>query len=362
MTHSLTLLGGSADFQPLPVPGTAPEWEHTLLLRRPDCEAIAIDRFRPGRVERLGRVGPAFADAAQAVRLARALRGRPKLLAQSEQSGYLAAFAAVPGGQRLFVIYHGHRWWERRQRAFAALARRLGRVEFLCLSRALADILVGELGMPIARVHVTGYGADAAYFCPSSAPAGDGPAPVVAAGSASRDYRTLVEASRDLAVPVEVAADSTWFREALDLGAEALPAHVRVFSAGGYGRLRSLYARSAFVVVPLRPVRFAAGYAVIAEAMAMGRAVIATRTEAPSDLIEDGVTGLLVPPGDAGALGDAMRTLLADPARASAMGAAGRRAVEAGANLDAYVGRLTEVVGLRPTPREEPAAPPPAAV
>jgi alpha-maltose-1-phosphate synthase len=44
--------------------------------------------------------------------------------------------------------------------------------------------------------------------------------------------------------------------------------------------------------------------------------------------VEDGETGLLVPPGDPGALADALRHLLADPARARAMGARGRARVE----------------------------------
>ncbi|HXY69342.1 MAG TPA: glycosyltransferase, partial [Gemmatimonadales bacterium] len=43
----------------------------------------------------------------------------------------------------------------------------------------------------------------------------------------------------------------------------------------------------------------------------------------------DGTTGLVVPPGDAGALGEALRALLADPTRRRAMGEAGRRVVEA---------------------------------
>ena len=61
------------------------------------------------------------------------------------------------------------------------------------------------------------------------------------------------------------------------------------------------------------------------EWMAAGRAVVASRVGGLPDLIEDGVTGFLIPPGDASALAEALSRLLLDPARASEMGRAARR-------------------------------------
>jgi glycosyltransferase involved in cell wall biosynthesis len=58
-----------------------------------------------------------------------------------------------------------------------------------------------------------------------------------------------------------------------------------------------------------------------AEAMACGTAVIATTAGAFPEFIEDGRTGVLVPPGDAGALAAAIRSLLLDPGRCATMGA-----------------------------------------
>ncbi len=63
------------------------------------------------------------------------------------------------------------------------------------------------------------------------------------------------------------------------------------------------------------------------EAMAMGRPVIASRIGGLRDIVEDGKTGLLVPPGDANALRDAMQTLLADAPRREQMGAMGKQRV-----------------------------------
>ena len=64
------------------------------------------------------------------------------------------------------------------------------------------------------------------------------------------------------------------------------------------------------------------------EAMAVGRPVVATAVGGIPEWLDDGHTGILVPPGDAAALGWAIRSLLADPARAAEFGAEGRRQVE----------------------------------
>lgn len=62
----------------------------------------------------------------------------------------------------------------------------------------------------------------------------------------------------------------------------------------------------------------------LVEAMAAGRPVVATAVGGVPDAVEQGVTGLLVPPGEPAALADALRQVMADPARAAAMGAAGQ--------------------------------------
>jgi len=63
----------------------------------------------------------------------------------------------------------------------------------------------------------------------------------------------------------------------------------------------------------------------VLEYMAAGLAVVATDVGGVGEAVERGVTGLLVPPKDEAALGDALVSLLSDPERASCMGAAGRR-------------------------------------
>jgi len=63
------------------------------------------------------------------------------------------------------------------------------------------------------------------------------------------------------------------------------------------------------------------------EAMAAERAVVGCRVGGVPEVVEEGRTGVLVPPRDPAALGDAIRSLLADPELRSRMGAAGRQAV-----------------------------------
>ncbi|MBO0824022.1 MAG: glycosyltransferase family 1 protein [Actinobacteria bacterium] len=63
------------------------------------------------------------------------------------------------------------------------------------------------------------------------------------------------------------------------------------------------------------------------EAAASGLPVIAPAAGGPLDLVRDGVTGFLVTPADAGALADAVATLLADPDLRASQGAAARHMV-----------------------------------
>jgi len=67
---------------------------------------------------------------------------------------------------------------------------------------------------------------------------------------------------------------------------------------------------------------------VVVEAFCRGRGVVASRVGGIPDLVEDGVTGLLVPRGDPAALADALERVLADRALAERLGAAGRSSVE----------------------------------
>jgi glycosyltransferase involved in cell wall biosynthesis len=84
------------------------------------------------------------------------------------------------------------------------------------------------------------------------------------------------------------------------------------------------------------------------EALAAGRPVVASATGGVSDWLEDGVSGTLVPPGDAPALARALNELLEDPELQRSMGAAGRKAVESRFSRERHV---TELVRAYATAR-----------
>lgn len=79
------------------------------------------------------------------------------------------------------------------------------------------------------------------------------------------------------------------------------------------------------------------------EAMAWGRPVVATAVGGVREVVADGQTGLLVPPADPQALGEAICSLLADPQRAQAMGEAGRQRIEREFSLARMIERTEEV-------------------
>ncbi len=79
---------------------------------------------------------------------------------------------------------------------------------------------------------------------------------------------------------------------------------------------------------------------VLLEAQSPGLACIATRLSAIPELIEDGVTGLLVAADDPKALAGALATLIADPRRRARLAGAGMARVRERFSFDAGIERL----------------------
>jgi mannosyltransferase len=79
------------------------------------------------------------------------------------------------------------------------------------------------------------------------------------------------------------------------------------------------------------------------EAMAAGNALVAARAGAAEFVVEDGVTGVLTPPGDVDALAAALEPLMRDPALAVTMGQRARARVEEKFSLDAEANAIADV-------------------
>ena len=76
------------------------------------------------------------------------------------------------------------------------------------------------------------------------------------------------------------------------------------------------------------------------EAAACGVPAVAVAVGGIPELIDDGVTGFLTPPGDAGKLAAALERLLCDPDLVARLGAAARRRVKERFSLTGQVNRL----------------------
>ena len=219
-------------------------------------------------------------------------------------------------------------------------------------------IAANRLHVPSSKLHLALQPVDELFWTPAPRPPAGEPV-ICSVGAEARDYPTLLAAVHGLAVRTELAVGTTVFVTG-DLTAE-LATVVRPVTDAGPGvvvhqqlahtELRSLYTRSRFVVVPLEDVEFDAGVTVIAEAMAMGKAVIVTRTRGQTDLVVvEGETGLYVPPRDPAAPRAAIRTLLDDPDGAEEMGRRGRALVEERLTLDRWVRTVACVtVGRSPS-------------
>jgi len=135
-------------------------------------------------------------------------------------------------------------------------------------------------------------------------------------------------------------------RASLAAQAERLGLGGQVDWLGQRDDVGDLFAAADVFVLPSR----AEGLGVAAlEAMAAGRAVVASAVGGLADAVVDGRTGLLVPPGDAVALGAALERVLHEPALRAALGAAGPARVAEGflaeQMVEAYERLYRDVLG-----------------
>jgi glycosyltransferase involved in cell wall biosynthesis len=211
------------------------------------------------------------------------------------------------------------------------------------------DFIVERLAVPAERVLLSTFMVDTAFFDPAVVDTSP-ERMVCTAGLERRDYETLLEAVDGLDVRVVIAAASPWSKQADSTSGRAIPANVEVRRLSLF-ELRTLYATSRLVVMPLLDVQFQAGITTILEAMSMGRGLVCTQTPGQTDTIIEGETGRYVPPADPEALRDAIVALVDDVDMAQAMGQRARAWVLANADVDVYAARLAEHVrALRQRP------------
>ena len=99
----------------------------------------------------------------------------------------------------------------------------------------------------------------------------------------------------------------------------------------------ALFGSARVVAIPYL-VGFQSG--IVHLAMTMGRAVVATDVGDISSAVGDGETGILIPPGDAEALADALERVVSDPALARRLGEEGRRRVLSSSSWETVAKRV----------------------
>jgi glycosyltransferase involved in cell wall biosynthesis len=215
----------------------------------------------------------------------------------------------------------------RRQVAIGVqLARLVNR--YVCVSEDVQAQCVIE-GIPASRLVTIKNGVDLERFA-FSGPRPGGPIVAVARLSPEKDIANLVRAAALVArqlpdLRVEVAGGGPCLHDLKQLAAD-LGIGSRITFLGEVGDVRALLSRARLFALPSR----SEGIPLTAlEAMACGLPVVATRVGGLPEVVDDGVTGLLVPPADPPALAGAIAEICNDPARRERMGRAGaRRALE----------------------------------
>ncbi|HTS80636.1 MAG TPA: glycosyltransferase family 4 protein [Myxococcaceae bacterium] len=197
---------------------------------------------------------------------------------------------------------------------------------------------LGELDLP---AEVVPHGVDTRRFGPAAADRASGPRALGAVGRLRPDkgQEDLVRAWAALAprfpgwrLVLAGAATHRWRGFARHLA--------RLAPVDLLGEVRdtpALYRRLTVMVQPSRRESFSL---VLLEAMASGCCVVAAALPHYPELVEDGVTGFLYPPGDVDALARLLEPLLENPARAEEVGRAAMVAVRARWTLEAEVAAL----------------------
>jgi mannosyltransferase len=139
-----------------------------------------------------------------------------------------------------------------------------------------------------------------------------------------------------------ITADQTAFANELKAKIDAAGVSSRIIMTGelAVDELPRWYRRLTIYAFTSRHEGFGL---TLLEAMSSGAALVAARAGAAELVVEDGVSGVLVPPGDVDALAAALESLMRDPIAAAAMGARARQRVIAEFSLDAEANRIADV-------------------
>jgi glycosyltransferase involved in cell wall biosynthesis len=319
------------------------EVRHNLERRPPAGWARVMDAAVNRIVYGAGGYGGDFASVVASLR---ALNGADVVLSTVDTLGLPLALLKRAGLVRPPLVYIAIGLPERlakieRERVRRLYASALGTaatiVAFSRREAAAIDGWLREHGASTPIVEFVPFGVDTAYFRPQPqvAPEVD----VVSIGAdPHRDFSLLLRVAErvgERSFRLVVSAE-----HARALG--RAPANVSVEVDLPFALVRDCLASGRLVVLPVKENSYSGATTVLLQALATGRPVVVSRTEAIADGygLADGVNCRLVPPGDEGALEDAVRTLLDDGETAARIGAAARATAERSLSWERYVDAL----------------------
>jgi glycosyltransferase involved in cell wall biosynthesis len=205
----------------------------------------------------------------------------------------------------------------------------------LAIQSAQVPYIARRWGVPAWAV---GYSVDTDFFHPRY---NEPPRHILSVGEdAGRDFPTLLAAMRGLAGELVIKTKLPLQVDPRTRGnIRVLPEHL------DYVGFRSLYARSHFVVLPLKPhPANASGVTTLAQAFAMGKAVIASWSDGIQDFLIPDQNCVVVPAGDVEALRSAMARLIRDPATCERLGRNARLFAERRFSNQAFAARFASTL------------------
>jgi glycosyltransferase involved in cell wall biosynthesis len=257
---------------------------------------------------------------------------------------------ALPFARRLsvplVVTFHGHdvggllpqnRWrmryfrYQRQARALFDTARLL-----VCSSAELAERLL-EFGAPEKKIHVHQLGVDVSEFRPEPTPAPEPRIVLVGRLVPKKGFGDAVRAFARVAprfseAKLDIIGDGPLRQKLRDAVAElGLCERVAFLGARTRSDVRACLARAAFLAAPSYTPPDGdreSGLLVLKEAAASGLPTIGTRHGGIPEIIDHGVTGLLVAERSVAELSEAFACLLSDAALRRRLGRAARRKAE----------------------------------
>jgi glycosyltransferase involved in cell wall biosynthesis len=234
-------------------------------------------------------------------------------------------------------------WISGRKKAFLLKHTHSHISRILLWSSVQKEFAIRQLDIPEERITFIRKFADEKFWRPMAGETNT----ICAVGMEMRDYPTLIRALDGLEIPCHIATGlnkGRLFRTVKAINEMGKLPHNITVAKKEYSELRQLYARSRFVVIPLLATDTDNGLTCMLESMAMGRAVICSRTDGQIDILQDGITGIFVPQGDPTALREAILRLWRNPELAEEMGRRGREFIERYHSIEQFVESVRTVV------------------